>query len=143
MERNRLIVGTPVRNGRAGSDGAGLPRRPGGQVQQKSWTGVSANITDVRCDDYVRVDLRSEWTRLSVMLEKSAGVSRFGRNLGANRSTSQDAPRPLSLIPARSGAYGQATGVRFIRHLMLQFDGAAWRAMLEDEVDFSKALRRG
>src|ERR1700704_2766912 len=39
MERNRLIVGTPFRNGRAGSDGPGLPRRPGGQVAAEIMDG--------------------------------------------------------------------------------------------------------
>jgi AraC-like DNA-binding protein len=115
----------------------------GGQVvkwQQKSWTGVSADIADVRCDDYVRVDLRSECTRLSVMLEEVGGRVEIRPKPWRGRSTSQDAPRPLSLIPAGSGAYGQATGVRFIRHLMLQFDGAALARMLEDEVDFSSAF---
>src|SRR3981189_458271 len=115
----------------------------GGQVvkwQQKSWTGVSADIADVGCEDYVRGDLRSACTRLSGMLEEVGGRVEIRPKPWRGRSTSQDAPRPLSLIPARSGAYGQATGVRFIRPLMLRFDGAALARMLEDEDDFSKAF---
>ena len=74
------------------------------------------------------------------MLEEVGGRVEIRSKPWRGRSTSQDAPRPLSLIPAGSGAYGQATGVRFIRHLMLQFDGAALARMLEDEVDFSSAF---
>jgi len=115
----------------------------GGQVvrcQQKSWTGVSANITEVRCDEYVRVDFRSEWTRLSVMLEEVGGRVEIRPKPWRGQSTSRTASRPLSLIPAGWGAHGKARGVRFIRHLMLQFDGAALTRMLEDEVDLSDAF---
>src|SRR6267143_1584250 len=115
----------------------------GGQVvkwQRKSWTGVSADIADVRCDDYVRVDFRSEWTRLSVMLEEVGGRVEIRPKPWRGQSTSRTASRPLSLIPAGWGAHGKARGVRFIRHLMHQFDGAALTRMLEDEVDLSDAF---
>src|SRR5712672_3702615 len=70
----------------------------GGRVvrwQQKSWTGVSARITEVRCDEDFHVDLGSEWTRLSVMLEEVGGRVEIRQKPWRCRSTSQDAPRPL------------------------------------------------
>src|ERR1043166_5691807 len=41
--------------------------------QQKSWTGVSANVAEVHCDGHLRVDLGADSTRLSVALEEVGG----------------------------------------------------------------------
>jgi AraC family transcriptional regulator len=122
---------------------ATAPNYNGGWVvkrQQRSWSGVSAIITEVRCDGYLQVDLKSEWTRLSMMLEEVGGRIEIRSKPWRGRSTSHDGPRPLSLIPARTEAHGQAMGIRFVRHFMLQFDGSAMARMLEDEIDLTHAL---
>jgi AraC family transcriptional regulator len=122
---------------------ATAPTYQGGHVtrrQQKSWTGVRATITEVRCDGHVHVDLGSEWTRLSVALEEVGGPMEVRSRPWRGRSASHDVPHPLSLIPANMEAHGQASGIRFMRHLMLQFDGPILARMLEDEIDLSDAF---
>jgi len=106
--------------------------------QQKSWTGVSANLAEVRCDGRLHVDLKSEWTRLSVVLEEVGGRIEIRSKPWRDQSTPHDAP--LSLIPASLDAHGQATGIRFIRHLMLQFDGQTLARMMDDEIDLTDAF---
>jgi AraC family transcriptional regulator len=115
----------------------------GGQVvrrQQKSWTGVSATMTEVRCEGHLQVDLGSERTRLSVVLEEVGGRLEIRSKPWRGRSTARGVPQPLGLIPANQAAHGQARGIRFMRHLLLQFDGPTLAGMLEDEVDLSHAF---
>lgn len=122
---------------------ATAPIYQGGHVirrQQKSWTGVRATVTEVRCDGHLHVDLGSEWTRLSVALEEVGGPMEIRLNPWRDRSASDDVPHPLSLIPAHLGAHGRASGIRFMRHLMLQFDGPTLAHMLEDEIDLTDAF---
>src|SRR4051794_2604168 len=122
---------------------AAAPNYQGGYVirrQQKSWTGISPNIMDVRCDEDVHVDLRSEWTRLSAVIEAVGGTIEIRSRSWPAQSASRDTPLPLSLIPANLEANGQATGLRFMRHLVLQFDGSMLARMLEDEIDLTDAF---
>src|SRR6476660_6655458 len=55
---------------------ATAPTYRGGHVirrQQKSWTGVRATVTEVRCDGQVHMDLGSDCARLFVALEEVGG----------------------------------------------------------------------
>jgi AraC-like DNA-binding protein len=81
------------------------------------------------------VDLGSEWTRLFVVLEEVGGRIEIRSRSLRGQPTSSDAPHPLSLVPADLEAHGRATGLHFMRHLMLQLDGATLAHMAEDEID--------
>jgi AraC family transcriptional regulator len=121
----------------------GAPTYQGGHVMrrlQKSWTGVRATVTEVRCDGQVHVDLGSEWAMLFVALEEVGGPMEIRLRSWRGRSARYDVPHPLSLIPANLEAHGQASNIRFMRHLLLQFDDTALAHMVEDEVDLTDAF---
>jgi len=122
---------------------ATAPTYLGGHVirrQQKSWTGVRATVMEVRCDGEVHVDLGSDCARLFVALEEVGGPMEVRSKSWRGRSAHHDVARPLSLIPANLKAHGHASDIRFMRHLMLEFDHRALAEMLEDEVDLTDAF---
>ena len=106
--------------------------------QQKSWTGVSANIAEVRCDGRLDVDLGANSTRLSVALEEVGG--RFEIRSRRDASVPRDVLQPLSIIPAGLAARGRADGLSFLRHLVLRFDVATLARMMEGEIDLVRAF---
>jgi AraC family transcriptional regulator len=102
---------------------------------QKSWTGIWANLAEMRCDGHLDVELGSDSPRLSVVLEEVGGhlsIHMKGRDLQRPA-----APQPLGLVPASIVAHGHATGISFIRHLVLQFDRSVLADLLGDEIDFA------
>lgn len=108
--------------------------------QQKSWSGMSASIAEMRCDGSLHVDLSGARTSLSVTLEEVGGRFTILSNGWRIQSSPRDSAQPLSLIPAGLPAYGHGDGVRFLRHLLLQFDLAALARMAEDELDITDAF---
>ncbi len=117
-----------------------LDYRGGHDVKQwqKSWTGVRANLAEMTCDGHLDVELGSDSTRLSVVLEEVGGrllIQWKGRD-----PQGPAAAQPLSLVPAGLVAHGRATGIRFIRHLVLQFDRSALEDLLGDEIDFARTF---
>jgi AraC family transcriptional regulator len=110
------------------------------QQRQKSWSGVSASIAQIHCDGALYVDLGGDAARLSVMLEEVGGRLEIRSKDGRGQSSPDDAARPLSIIPAALQAHGKADGVRFVRHLVLQFDMTALRAMADDEIDLTNVF---
>jgi AraC-like DNA-binding protein len=101
---------------------------------------VSADIVELRCDGRFRVNLRAERTILSAVLEAVGGHIAIRSSALRGPMPSNGGPHPLSLIPARSNAVGQATGVRYVRHLVLQLDGPTLGRMLQDAVDLASAF---
>ena len=109
---------------------------------QKSWTGVSANLAEMHCDGALNVGLRATCTRLSVVLEEVGGRFEIQSEGWRRPRTAHDSAQPLSIIPAGLAALGRAEGVRFLRHLVLAFDVAALKRMVEDEIDLTIVLER-
>jgi AraC-like DNA-binding protein len=103
--------------------------------RQKSWSGVSVSIAQMHCDGALYVDLGADAARLSVVLEEVGGRVEIRSNGWHGQSSADDAARPLSVIPAALQAHGKADGVRFIRHLVIQFDTTALQSMAEGEID--------
>lgn len=107
---------------------------------RKSWTGVSAEMTEIRCEGPLHVDLTADSTRLSVVLEEVGGRLEIRARSWGGRSASHDALHPLSLIPARLHAHGQAAHIRFVRHLILELDGPTLNWMFGEEIDLARAF---
>jgi AraC family transcriptional regulator len=103
--------------------------------RQKSWSGVSASIARMHCDGELYVDLGSEAARLSVVLEEVGGRIEIRSNNCRSQLPADDGARPLSIIPASLQAHGKADGVRFVRHLVVEFETAALRRLAADEID--------
>jgi AraC family transcriptional regulator len=107
---------------------------------QKSWTGVSASISALRCSGDLQVKLKADRTLLSVTLEKVGGHLEIRAKPWRSQAPAADSSHPLSLIPAGVDAYGSAAGISFIRHLTLEFDRAVLTSMLDEEIDFNAEL---
>jgi AraC family transcriptional regulator len=108
--------------------------------RRKSWADVSANVAQMHCDGALYVDLGAGAARLSVVLEEVGGRIEFRAEDRRGQGPTGDAARPLSVVPAGLHAHGKADGVRFIRHLVLQFDAAALARMADDEIDPTKVF---
>lgn len=108
--------------------------------QRKSWSGISAEMTEARCDGPLHVDLTSGATRLSAVIEEVGGRFEIRARGRCSRSGLHDGPRPLSLIPARLNAHGEAAHIRFVRHLVIALDCAALAQMFGDEIDLARAF---
>ncbi len=111
-----------------------------GRQWQKSWTGVSASFAQMQCDGWLYVDLGADSARLSVVLEEVGGRLDVRSKDCRGQLPAADVARPLSIIPAALQVHGKADGVRFVRHLVLQFDATALRRMAEDEIDPSSVF---
>jgi len=109
---------------------------------QRSWSGMTALVADVRCNGDVQADLGAEQTRLSVMLEEIGGQIeiRHDRPDCPSRRPQNDNRGPISLIPAGIEAWGQGRTIRFIRHLTLRLDGPALAELAEEDVDIAQTL---
>ena len=105
--------------------------------QQKSWTGVTAHIAELRCDGALHVDLGSDRATLSVVLDAVGGRMDIRAETGRDRLPSHDGP--LSFIPPNVDAHGRASGLRFLRHLTLRFDIETLARMADDELELSRA----
>jgi AraC-like DNA-binding protein len=106
---------------------------------QKTWTGVIANLAEIRCDGSVQVELGGAAARLSVVLEEVGG--RFETESWRGQRVPRESPQPLSVIPAGMAARGRGDGMRFVRHLVLQFEAAPLGRMMDDEIDLTSVLR--
>ena len=78
--------------------------------------------------------------RFSAVLDEVGGRFEIRSNSCRDRAPSNTDANRLSLIPARHEAHGYASGMRYIRHLLLRFDGAALARAHDDEIDLSIAL---
>jgi len=107
---------------------------------RKSWTGVSANLAEMRSDGSLHVDLSAADPRLSVALEEVGGRFQIQSETWRGQWASHDSPQPLCVIPANQPAHGRAEGVRFLRHLVVQFDAATLAHMVEDEIDLTNVF---
>jgi AraC family transcriptional regulator len=101
--------------------------------QQKSWTGVTAHIAELRCEGALHVDLGSDSAMLSVVLDEVGGRMDIRSKACRDRSPSHQGP--LSFIPPRLDAHGQATGICFLRHLTLRFDIQTLARMADHEIE--------
>jgi AraC family transcriptional regulator len=108
--------------------------------RHKSWSCASACVAEMRCDGPLHVDLTGELPMLSAVLDEVGGRFEIRSNSCRDRAPSNTDANRLSLIPARHEAHGYASGMRYIRHLLLRFDGAALARAHDDEIDLSIAL---
>jgi AraC-like DNA-binding protein len=111
----------------------------GGQIvgsYRKSWTGVTANITEIRCDGHLEVSLKAPRMMLSIVLELVGGLLEIRAKDWRGQAPSE-APGQLSLVPAGVEAHGRADNISFIRHLTLEFDRPVLARMLDDEIDLT------
>ena len=108
---------------------------------QKAWTGVTANLAEIRSDRSVQVDLGAGAARLSVVLEEVGGRFEIESKGWRGQPASRDSAQPLSLIQAGVAARGRGDGLRFVRHLVLQFDAAPLARMMYEEIDLTSVLR--
>jgi AraC family transcriptional regulator len=135
MRLNRRLSPAKARASGAATPGAMMLNYLGARAvrqRQKSWSGVTASIAQMHCDGELYVDLGADAARLSVVLEEVGGRIEIRSNNWRGHPRADDATRPLSVIPAALPAHGKAAGVRFLRHLVVQFDNAALRRMPED-----------
>ena len=119
------------------------PAYHGGRLirqRHKSWSCASACVAEMRCDGPLHVDLTGELPMLSAVLDEVGGRLEIRPNSCRDRAPSHAEANHLSLIPARLEAHGYASGVRYIRHLLLRFDGGALARAHDDEIDLSIAL---
>jgi AraC-like DNA-binding protein len=108
---------------------------------QKAWTGVIANLAEIRCDGSVQVDLGGAAARLSVVIEEVGGRFDIETESRSGQGVSRDSPQPLSVIPAGAAARGRGDGMRFVRHLVLQFEAAPLARMMDHEIELTDVLR--
>jgi AraC-like DNA-binding protein len=137
-------LGAPSSRARAPAKPAGmtLGYQGGHSVRElrKSWTGVSANLAEMRSDGSLHVDLGAAEARLSVALEEVGGRLQIQSESWRGQWVSHDSPQPLCVIPANHRAHGRAEGMRFLRHLVLEFDVATLAHMVEDEIDLKNVF---
>ncbi|MGX9966714.1 helix-turn-helix domain-containing protein [Roseomonas sp. F4] len=106
---------------------------------QRSWSSVSAAVSEVQCGQQMKIGLQADCTQLSIMLEEVGGQTAMW--IGAPQAAAGAGTRlPMSLIPPRLGASGEARGLRYLRHLVVQFDGDTLAGMQEDAIDLDTVL---
>ncbi len=96
----------------------------GGQVvsqEKSSWSGITATVTEVRCDDGITITLSSNCERLSVMLEVVGGQIEF-RACETRAGSASHLASSMNLLTDGLSIYGRGDSVRFFRHLVLDFD---------------------
>lgn len=137
--------GSPPSRARAPAMPAGLRLEYEGarsvRQMQKAWTGVTANLAEVRCDGSVHVELGAAAARLSIVLEEVGGRFEIEPGGWRGQSASRESPQPLSIIPAGVAARGRGDAMRFVRHLVLQFEAAPLARMMDGEIDLTNVLR--
>jgi AraC family transcriptional regulator len=114
------------------------PNYLGGRLvrqHHRTWSGVGALLIEVMCDGQLDADLNADCTRLSIFLEEVGGRVEIRQNSKQPLLLSPDISRPMSLIPAGMDVWAHAPRVRFVRHLLLQFDDTTLAAMVDEEID--------
>jgi AraC family transcriptional regulator len=121
----------PAREGRAFAtaepDGAWRlavkPGHRGIQVDnecQKTWTGLSAVVQDIRADGPVEIDSTTSYDRLVVVLEETGAGFRV-RSSDPDEAGLLDQPNRMYFIPAGATSWWSASAAASLRHLTLQF----------------------
>jgi AraC family transcriptional regulator len=120
-----------------------LNYRGGRAVRQlrKSWSGASASIAELSCEGNLHVDLGAETARLSVVLEAVGGRFEVRAKNWRSQESSHPFGQPLSIITPGLEAHGCSTSMRFMRHLVLQFDLATLARMGDDEIYLANDLK--
>jgi AraC family transcriptional regulator len=129
-------------SGRAPADATGLSFRGACTIKerQKSWSAVSATMAEMRCEGHLQVDFGADGARLSAVIEEVGGRFEVHAKNWQVHGTPHEASRPLSVIPAGLRAHGRGDNMRFMRHLLLQFDLLSLARMTEDEIDLADAF---
>ncbi len=92
--------------------------------ERKEWYGLAAELVEVRCNDGLHINLNSQSTRLSVMLEEVGGRTAFRHRSQRVTSPARASTYPMSLIPPGIEVLGHGEDVRFVRHLLLDLDSS-------------------
>ena len=112
-------------------DSAGVCKRSsgadyqGGRIvkrEHRTWQGIAAELVEVRCNEGFHINLRSEGTRLSVMLEEVGGRTAFRHRNQRATTVARASADSMSLIPPGIDVIGHGEDVRFARHLLLDLD---------------------
>src|SRR5262249_16637498 len=102
LSKGRISEPVAPKNAAVTYDGGKVIRQA-----QRSWSGISAVVSDVRCDGNLCLDFDRDRTTLSASLDEVGSRLEIRPKIGP--SVSRGKPGPLSLIPAGLGAHGQAT----------------------------------
>jgi AraC family transcriptional regulator len=122
------------------------PSFQGGHVvasHEQTWSGLCAVVVDVRADGEIRAPLRASFARICMSLEEVGGpfeITATPATVPAGAGAGRAARGAVSVIPPGLSAVGQARTLRFMRHLLLQVDGPALSAWLEDGFDIDAAF---
>uniref|UniRef100_B0T953 Transcriptional regulator, AraC family n=1 Tax=Caulobacter sp. (strain K31) TaxID=366602 RepID=B0T953_CAUSK len=97
-------------------------------VQQKTWSGLSAVVRELRVDAPFDVECTADFSRLLVVLDEVGGRMR-GRT---TKSCSPDNPptNAMYFVPAGAQVWQCANQLRYMRHISLQFDAASLDQLL-------------
>ena len=101
---------------------------------------MSASIAEMRCDGHLQVDLDGGAPKLSATLEEVGGPFQIQAGTWRSHDTVHRLPRPLSIIPGGLAARGRGDNMRFMRHLLLEFDLAVVARMAEGEIDLAETF---
>lgn len=111
------------------------PTYPGARLldrQERQWPGARASLVSLRPSATLEIELAGERPRLSAVIERVGGNLTTATRPDAEIRTAPGAPSvSASLIPAGDLAWELGHGVRYLRHMTLDFDMPA----IEAEVD--------
>ncbi|MGX9961680.1 helix-turn-helix domain-containing protein [Roseomonas sp. F4] len=130
-----------------GSDPACIaPPRPtyrGGEMLRQAhrrWNAIGASLSELRCGPALQISLWAEGTQLSVILEEIGGRTSICVSPRNSMPAPLGKPLPMSFIPPRLRARAETRGLRYLRHLVLQFDGGALAETRDKAVDLQGFL---
>lgn len=109
-------------------------------AKRRVWSGVSAVLTEVRCEGEMRVRLQPEHASLSIVLDAVGGRLEVRSHADPGPQGASGASRPMSVIPAGIEASGHSRRMRSMRHLVIAFHRSRLAEMLDEVVDLEAAL---
>ncbi|MGK9171087.1 AraC family transcriptional regulator [Inquilinus limosus] len=115
-----------------------IPRRVGARVRsqrQRTWSGVSAHITELEFTGPYRAELCHDCSRLSVMLDL------VGKNPELRSSRSRPSPsndntiHTMNFAPAHVPMWAESDNTRYMRHISFTFEDEAVTSLLDEAID--------
>ena len=91
------------------------------RVRSRNFTGLTAVVKDLHIDGEFEVDCSAPFWRLLVVLDEVGGHLRV-RTADGQVVPQPDVPHAMFLTPPNTSLRGFADGLRYVRHLSLQFD---------------------
>ena len=107
---------------------------------KKAWSGVSAVLTDLKCDGEIEANISTRTARLSVMLEQIGHpVDIVCADL--RRSHGTQCKNAVAVLAPNTRAWIRGRAVSFIRHLVLDFQLSCLTSIIDDTIDLAAAFR--